>query len=108
MSRLLWVLLLWLGLGVTADASDMTLFSVLPGEGGAQDYNIKLQILFFMTVLGLLPTLLLMMTSFTRILVVLAILRQALGLQQSPPNRVLIGISLVLTLLIMRPVWSDI
>lgn len=108
MSRLLWVLLLWLGLGVTADASDMTLFSVLPGEGGSQDYNIKLQILFFMTLLGLLPTLLLMMTSFTRIIVVLAILRQALGLQQSPPNRVLIGIALVMTLIIMRPVWTDI
>ena len=108
MSRLLWVLLLWLGLGVTAEAADMTLFSVLPGEGGAQDYNIKLQILFFMTLLGLLPTLLLMMTSFTRIIVVLAILRQALGLQQSPPNRVLIGIALVMTLIIMRPVWTDI
>ena len=49
-----------------------------------------------------------MATSFTRIIVVLAILRQALGLQQSPPNRVLVGIALALTLLIMRPVWSDI
>ena len=108
MNRLLWGVLLWFGLGSLAQASDLTLFSVLPGEGGAQDYNIKLQILFFMTVLGLLPTLLLMMTSFTRIIVVLAILRQALGLQQSPPNRVLIGIALVLTLIIMRPVWNDI
>ncbi len=47
-------------------------------------------------------------TSFTRIIVVLAILRQALGLQQSPPNRVLVGIALTLTILIMRPVWTDI
>lgn len=88
--------------------ADMTLFSVSPSASGGEDYNIKLQILFFMTLLGLLPTLLLMMTSFTRIIIVLAILRQALGLQQSPPNRVLIGISLILTLLIMRPVWTEI
>jgi len=88
--------------------ADMTLFSVSPSETGGEDYSIKLQILFFMTLLGLLPTLLLMMmTSFTRIIIVLAILRQALGLQQSPPNRVLIGISLILTLVIMRPVWTD-
>ena len=97
-----------LGLGQSAIAADMTLFSVLPGSDGSQDYNIKLQILLFMTLLGLLPTLLLMMTSFTRIIIVLAILRQALGLQQSPPNRVLLGIAMVLTLLIMRPVWTDI
>ena len=102
--RLCGLFCLLLGLGQSASAADMTLFSVLPGSDGAQDYNIKLQILLFMTLLGLLPTLLLMMTSFTRIIIVLAILRQALGLQQSPPNRVLIGISLVLTLLIMRPV----
>ncbi|MFQ2100227.1 flagellar type III secretion system pore protein FliP [Aeromonas sanarellii] len=87
--------------------ADMTLFSVSPSETGGEDYSIKLQILFFMTLLGLLPTLLLMMTSFTRIIIVLAILRQALGLQQSPPNRVLIGISLILTLVIMRPVWTE-
>lgn len=86
----------------------MTLFSVMPGDHGAQDYHIKLQILFFMTLLGLLPSLLLMMTSFTRIIVVLAILRQALGLQSSPPNRVLLGIALTLTLLIMRPVWQQV
>ena len=108
MNRLLWGMLLWFGLGSLAQASDLTLFSVLPGEGGAQDYNIKLQILFFMTVLGLLPTLLLMMTSFTRIIVVLAILRQALGLQQSPSNQVLIGLALFLSLFIMTPVLDKI
>lgn len=64
--------------------ADMTLFSVSPSDTGGEDYSIKLQILFFMTLLGLLPTLLLMMTSFTRIIIVLAILRQAMGLQQSP------------------------
>lgn len=103
----IWCLLL-LVLGMPAWGTDLTLFSVTPGAAGGEEYNIKLQILLLMTLLGLLPTLLLMMTSFTRIIIVLAILRQALGLQQSPPNRVLIGISLILTLVIMRPVWSDI
>ncbi|NMU07635.1 flagellar type III secretion system pore protein FliP, partial [Vibrio parahaemolyticus] len=73
-----------------------------------QEYSVKLQILLLMTALSFLPAFILMATSFTRIVVVLAILRQALGLQQSPPNRVLVGIALALTLLIMRPVWSDI
>ncbi|ENY71429.1 flagellar type III secretion system pore protein FliP [Aeromonas diversa] len=103
----IWCLLL-LVLGMPAWGADLTLFSVTPGAAGGEEYNIKLQILLLMTLLGLLPTLLLMMTSFTRIIIVLAILRQALGLQQSPPNRVLIGISLILTLVIMRPVWTDI
>lgn len=88
-------------------AQELTIFSVKDVQGG-EDYNVKLQILFFMTVLSLLPALLIVMSSFTRIIVVLAILRQALGLQQTPPNRILIGIALTLTLLIMRPVWQDI
>jgi flagellar biosynthetic protein FliP len=88
-------------------AADLTLLSSNTA-GVSQDYNIKLQILLLMTALSLLPTLLLMMTSFTRIIIVLSILRQALGLSQSPPNRILLGIGLTLTLLIMRPVWTDI
>ena len=99
--------ILFLGFSTAACANDMTILSVRDVDGG-QDYNIKLQILLLMTVLSLLPALLMVATSFTRIVIVLAILRQALGLQQSPPNRVLIGIALTLTLLIMRPVWQDI
>ena len=87
--------------------SGLTLFSVTDGET-QQEYSVKLQILLLMTALSFLPAFILMATSFTRIIVVLAILRQGLGLQQSPPNRVLVGIALALTLLIMRPVWSDI
>lgn len=87
--------------------ADLALFSVDNG-GVTQEYSIKLQILLLMTALSLLPAMLLMLTSFTRIIVVLAILRQAIGLQQSPPNRVLVGIALTLTLLIMRPVWTQI
>ncbi|EKE73957.1 flagellar type III secretion system pore protein FliP [Gallaecimonas xiamenensis] len=90
-----------------AFGADLPLFSVSHGDT-SDDYSIKLQILLLMTALSFLPAMLLMLTSFTRIIVVLAVLRQALGLQQSPPNRVLIGIALTLTILIMRPVWTDI
>lgn len=85
----------------------LTILSVSDGAT-EQEYSVKLQILLLMTALSFLPAFILMATSFTRIIVVLAILRQALGLQQTPPNRVLVGIALTLTLLIMRPVWSDI
>ncbi|PFG58476.1 flagellar biosynthetic protein FliP [Vibrio sp. ES.051] len=85
----------------------LTILSVSDGDT-QQEYSVKLQILLLMTALSFLPAFILMATSFTRIIIVLAILRQALGLQQSPPNRILVGIALALTLLIMRPVWSDI
>lgn len=90
-----------------AAGGDFTLFSAVNTAEG-QDYNIKIQILILMTVLTLLPIMVLMMTCFTRFIIVLAILRQALGLQQSPPNKILTGIALALTLLIMRPVWGDV
>ncbi|MGR4990524.1 flagellar type III secretion system pore protein FliP [Vibrio rotiferianus] len=90
-----------------AAENGLTFLSVTDGQT-QQEYSVKLQILLLMTALSFLPAFVLMATSFTRIIVVLAILRQALGLQQSPPNRVLVGIALSLTILIMRPVWSDI
>lgn len=90
-----------------ASDSGLTILSVSDGAS-QQEYSVKLQILLLMTALSFLPAFILMATSFTRIIVVLAILRQALGLQQSPPNRVLVGIALALSLLIMRPVWTDI
>jgi len=71
-----------------------------PDGGGL---TLSLQMLLIMGLLTVLPALILMMTSFTRIIIVLAILRQALGLQQSPPNQVLIGLSLFLSLFIMAP-----
>lgn len=77
-------------------------FGQLSGAGG-QPLSLSLQLLLVMGLLTILPTLLLMMTSFTRIVIVLSILRQGLGLQQSPPNPVLIGISLFLSLFIMAP-----
>jgi len=75
---------------------------------GSQDYSVTLQILILMTMLTFLPAMLMMMTSFTRIIIVFAILRQALGLQQSPSNQILIGLSLFLTLFIMSPVLTEI
>ncbi|HIY38909.1 MAG TPA: flagellar type III secretion system pore protein FliP [Candidatus Agathobaculum merdigallinarum] len=67
-----------------------------------------LEILFFTTILTLLPSILIMMTSFTRIIISLSFLRTAMGTQQNPPNMVLIGIALFLTLFIMNPVLTDI
>ncbi|NND60056.1 MAG: flagellar type III secretion system pore protein FliP [Gammaproteobacteria bacterium] len=78
---------------------------------GGQSYSLTIQVLAIMTLLTLLPAALLTMTSFTRIIIVLAILRQALGTPQSPPNQVLLGLALFLTLFIMGPVlntaWTD-
>ncbi len=82
-------------------ALDRALGAASPGQGPG--LSLSLQLLLVMGLLTLLPGLLLMMTSFTRILVVLSILRQALGLQQSPPNQVLIGLSLFLSLFVMAP-----
>jgi flagellar biosynthetic protein FliP len=77
-------------------------FAQMNGGPGA-GMTLSLQLLLIMGLLTILPSLILMMTSFTRILVVLSILRQALGLQQSPPNQILIGLSLFLSLFIMAP-----
>ncbi|MBI3814433.1 MAG: flagellar biosynthetic protein FliP, partial [Nitrospinae bacterium] len=67
-----------------------------------------IQILLLLTILSLAPAILIMLTSFTRIIVVLSFLRQALGTQQMPPNQVLIGLALFLTFFIMSPVWDKI
>lgn len=78
-------------------------FGELSGAQSKGSLSLSLQLLLIMGLLTILPSLVLMMTSFTRILVVLAILRQALGLQQSPPNQVLIGLALFLSLFVMAP-----
>jgi flagellar biosynthetic protein FliP len=78
------------------------------GTGKESQYSLSLQLLALMTTISLLPSLLLMMTSFVRIIIVMSILRQALGTGQTPPNNVLVGISLFLTLFIMSPVLTDI
>jgi flagellar biosynthetic protein FliP len=91
-----------------AGAADV-LAGVIPGANSGM--SVKSQILVLMTLLGLLPVLVMMMTSFTRFVIVLSLLRQALGLQQGLPSRVITGIALILTLLVMRPigvqVWNE-
>ena len=77
-------------------------------SGKDMQYSLSLQLLALMTTLSLLPSLLLMMTSFVRIIIVMSILRQALGTGQTPPNNVLVGISLFLTIFIMTPVFNDV
>jgi flagellar biosynthesis protein FliP len=80
--------------------------TVKTNKDGTQEYSVTLQILGIMTMLTFLPALLMMVTSFTRIIIVFSILRQALGLQQSPSNQILIGLALFLTLFIMQPVFD--
>lgn len=75
---------------------------------GQQEYSVSLQILLIMTALSFIPAFVMLMTSFTRIIIVLSILRQALGLQQAPSNQILIGLALFLTLFIMSPVFERI
>ncbi len=82
--------------------------SVTTGPDGGQNYSVTLQILFLMTMLTFLPAIVMMMTSFTRIIIVFAILRQALGLQQTPSNQILVGLALFLTFFIMTPVLEQV
>jgi flagellar biosynthetic protein FliP len=79
-----------------------------PAPGGGQTYSLTIQTLLFLTSLTFLPAVLLMMTAFTRIVIVLSLLRQALGTVQAPPNQVLIGLSLFLTFFVMSPVLERI
>ena len=88
------------------DAIDRALGDL--GGGGEAPLALSLQVLIIMGLLSVLPGILLMMTSFTRIIIVLSILRQALGLQQTPPNQVLIGLSLFLSFFIMAPVVNQV
>ena len=67
-----------------------------------------LDILLLLTIISLLPSLLIMMTSFTRTIIILSFLRNALGIQQTPPNMVLVGISIFLTLFIMEPIIVEV
>ena len=83
-------------------------FSSTPGAGGATNYTFAIEALLLLTALTFLPAALLMMTSFTRIVIVLSLLRQAMGTMQAPPNQVIVGLSLFLTFFIMAPVFDKI
>lgn len=94
-----------------AAAEPMALPTVSIGVGKATkpgDVSSVLQIFFLMTVLSLAPGLMMMTTSFTRIVIVLSFLRNAMGTQQSPPNQIIVALSLFLTFFVMSPVWQQV
>lgn len=86
-----------------AQAGAGTLPLVISSSPAGTNYSVPIQTLLFFTALSFLPAVLLMMTGFTRIVIVLSLLRQAIGTQQAPPNQVVIGLSLFLTLFVMGP-----
>ncbi len=84
--------------------SGLPAFTSTPAAGGGQTYSLSIQTLLLLTALTFLPAVLLMMTGFTRIIIVLSLLRHALGTQSSPPNQVIVGLALFLTFFVMSPV----
>jgi len=100
--RLLGIVLLLLA--PAALAQGLPALTSTPSAGGGQTYTLSIQTLLLLTALTFLPALLLLMTAFTRIIIVLSLLRHALGTQTSPPNQVLIGLALFLTFFVMAPV----
>lgn len=104
--KLLFLLLLFPVIGQAAPGLEAV--TVTTAEDGGQSYSLTIQILLFMTAMSLLPGALMMMTSFARIVIVLGILRQALGTAQTPSNQILIGLALFLTFFIMAPVFDEI
>jgi len=106
---ILWTLLLALILpDAQAQSPGIPAISIDGGAGDGQTYSVTLEILVLMTLLTMLPAMLLMMTSFTRIIIVMAILRQALGTAQTPSNQILLGLTLFLTFFIMTPVFEQV
>ena len=107
-------LVLMLVLAALAAAPDTAWSQGLPGivntrgPGGSQTWSLSVQTLVLLTSLSFLPALLLSMTSFTRILIVLGLLRTAMGTQSSPPNQILVGLSLFLTFFVMSPVFDKV
>lgn len=107
---LLLVAALLAGITPLAQAADAGLaaFTSTPSGGGGQTYSLSLQTLILLTSLSFLPAVLLLMTGFTRIIIVLSLLRSAIGTPSSPPNQVLIGLALFLTFFVMSPVLDKI
>ena len=113
LKHLILVLLVLLGMPVASYAAeagpfDLPAVTVSTDENGDESYSVSIQILALMTLITLLPSFVIMLTAFTRIVVVFAILRQAIGLQQTPSNQILVGIALFLTLFVMAPVFTQV
>ncbi|MBD8613627.1 flagellar type III secretion system pore protein FliP [Pseudomonas putida] len=95
-------------LALAADPLQIPALTMTSGANGQQEYSVNLQILLIMTALSFIPAFVMLMTSFTRIIIVFSILRQALGLQQTPSNQLLTGMALFLTMFIMAPVFDKV
>lgn len=93
---------------LAADPMSLPAVNLATNPDGTQTYSITLQVLVLMTALTLLPAILMMMTAFTRIIIVFSILRQAIGLQSTPSNQILIGLAIFLTIFVMSPVLKEI
>ncbi|OGT03021.1 MAG: flagellar biosynthetic protein FliP [Gallionellales bacterium RBG_16_57_15] len=106
--RTLFLLAGFAALPALAQQAGLPAVTSVPAPGGGQTYSLSIQTLLLLTSLSFLPALLLMMTGFTRIIIVLSLLRHALGTQASPPNQVLIGLALFLTFFVMSPVLDKI
>ncbi len=102
------VLLFFIPSAWSADPLSMPAFNLTTNDDGTQSYSVTLQVLLLMTMLSFIPALVMMMTAFTRIIVVFGILRQAIGLQQTPSNQILIGLALFLTVFVMTPVFQEV
>lgn len=89
-------------------AQNIPLFEAVPSKGGGTSYSVPVQTVLLLTALSFLPAMLMLMTSFTRILIVLSLLRQAMGLVTTPPNAVLVGIALFVTAAVMAPVTDKV
>ncbi|AUT69874.1 MULTISPECIES: flagellar type III secretion system pore protein FliP [Paraburkholderia] len=87
-----------------AQANGLPAFNTSPGPNGGTTYSLSVQTMLLLTMLSFLPAMVLMMTSFTRIIIVLSLLRQAIGTPTTPPNQVMVGLALFLTLFVMTPV----
>ncbi|MGL5632994.1 MAG: flagellar type III secretion system pore protein FliP, partial [Azovibrio sp.] len=97
-------LLIFPGLVFAQAAGGLPAFSATPGPGNTTTYSLSIQTLLTLTALSFIPATLLMMTSFTRIIIVFSLLRHAMGTQTAPPTQVLVGLALFLTFFIMAPV----
>ncbi|PAJ74661.1 flagellar biosynthetic protein FliP [Pseudoalteromonas sp. NBT06-2] len=108
MYKIIMITLLFFICGNTYADQGLQALTITSNADGSQDYSVTLQVLAMMTALSFIPAAVIMMTSFTRIIVVLGILRQAIGLQQTPSNQILVGMSLFMSLFIMAPVYNNI
>ena len=108
---LLWLLLLlalWLPFGAEAQQIGLPSITSNPNGDGGQTWSLSIETLVLLTMMSFLPAMLMMMTGFTRIIIVLGLLRNAMGTNTSPPNPVLIGIALFLTFFAMSPVFDQV